>query len=107
MGGRCLDHKFTLEANEFQGGLDKPHEHVIDLKAESEIQDVIKKSEFRSKSSEHLGERDAGKTADYCECLSAPPSFPLKGRTPQAPLGSTVGGQRGCRCSRSAAGHMQ
>lgn len=43
VGGRCLHHKFTLEANEFQAGLDKPHEHVIDLKAESEIQDVIKK----------------------------------------------------------------
>lgn len=46
MGGRCLHHKFTLEANEFQAGLDKPHEHVIDLKAESEIQDVIKKKKM-------------------------------------------------------------
>lgn len=44
MDRRCLDHKFTLKANKFQAGLDKPHEHVIDLKVEMKFgRDVIKK----------------------------------------------------------------
>lgn len=39
-----MDHKFTLKANKFQAGLDKPHEHVIDLKVEMKFgRDVIKK----------------------------------------------------------------
>lgn len=41
--GRSLDHKFTLKVNKLQAGLDKPHEHIIDLKVETKFEDVIKK----------------------------------------------------------------
>lgn len=98
-----MDHKFTLEANEFQAGLDKPHEHVVDLKAESEIQDVIKKMSLGPKAWNTSGRREAGKTTDYCECLCAPPSFPLKGHRPQAPLGPLWVGRE----AAAAVGHLQ
>lgn len=67
MDRRCLDHKFTLKANKFQAGLDKPHEHVIDLKVEMKFgRDVIKKNEFKTKGWVHLWKAGvAGEVAGY------------------------------------------
>lgn len=112
MDGRCLHHKFALKANKFQARLDEPHEHVTDLKAESETGSRYqKKKEFKTKSLVHLNSRgeagEAGKSPApsflFCELRDpqagpAPPIALARAGHSQR-LGATAGQLRDPRNS--------
>lgn len=95
-----MHHKFTLMVNKFQAWLDKPHEHVTDLKVESEMGSRYRKNEFKTKSLVYLREAgDAGKAPapsflfrQLCnpQASPAPPMPPARAGHSQR-LGATAG----------------